>query len=102
MTMSLDEIHDVDDHSEITVKAMIERLRRSRTEEHYIYRETELDEMWRIIDIALRRAELGADQRVKLAELRSAVERAHDLVGVDLQPLQAAAVLEAMLPKLPR
>ena len=98
--MSLDDIHDIDDHSEITMKAMIARLRASRTEEQFVYRETELDEMWRIVDIAIRRADQDPAELDRLREIRAAIERSHDLVGMELQPIAAAQALEAILPRL--
>lgn len=98
--MSLDEIHDVDDYSEITVRAMIERLRRSYSPEHFIYRETELDEMWRVVDMALRRAAGDAAAVAHLSSVRAAIMRSHDLVGVDGQPAAAARALEAILPEI--
>lgn len=95
--MSLDDIHAVEDFSEITVRAMIERLRRSRTPEQCIYRETELDEMWRMVDLALKTADPGP--RVEdLRELRGAIQRAHDLAGMEWKPGEGAQALEAALP----
>jgi hypothetical protein len=95
--MSLDDIHAVDDLSQITMRALIDRLRRSTTAEQLIYRETELDEMWRLADIALAEAERkrGAD-RERLRRIKDAVMRAHDLVGVDMQPRAAADILRAL------
>lgn len=96
--MDLDDIHDVDDYSEITLRKMIDRLRRSTTAEHFIYRETELDEMWRVIDIELARVVGDAAETARLSHLRATVMRAHDLVGVDGQPVAAAQELERLLP----
>lgn len=90
----LDEIHDVDDYSEITIRAMIDRLERSTSLEHFVYRETELDEMWRVVDLLLMVAE-GAERRV-LVDLRAAIMQAHDLVGVDAKPLEAAQRLREL------
>jgi hypothetical protein len=87
----LDEIYDVDDYSQIAIQAMIDRLERSTTEEHYIYRETELDEMWRLVDISLGIA--TASERHGLSRLKAAIMRAHDLVGVDGKPIDAARAL---------
>lgn len=97
--MSLDDIHPVDDLSQITMRALVDRLQRSTTAEQLIYRETELDEMWRLADIALAEAERnrGAD-RERLRRIKDAVMRAHDLVGVDMQPRAAADILRALDP----
>ena len=95
--MSLDDIHDVDDYSQITVRAMIERLQRSTSPEQLIYRETELDEMWRLADVALAEAERSRSPDCeRLARIKDAIVQAHDLVGVDGQPLAAADVLRAL------
>jgi hypothetical protein len=88
----LDDIHDIDDFSDIALQAMIDRLERSTTLEHFVYRETELDELWRVVDMALLDAG-DAEARGRLARLKGAVMRAHDLVGVDGQPRAAAQVL---------
>ena len=90
----LDEIHDVDDYSQITIRAMIDRLERSTTEEQFIYRETELDEMWRLVDI--RRAGAQGDERNALEALKAAIMRAHDLVGMEGKPLEAAQELRTI------
>lgn len=90
----LDDIHDVDDYSELTIRAMIDRLERSTTPEQFIYRETELDEMWRLVDIRIRIAD-GAE-KAALEDMRGAIVRAHDLVGMEGQPLDAANELRAI------
>lgn len=90
----LDQIHDVDDYSEITIRAMIDRLERSTTPEHFVYRETELDEMWRVVD--LRLAQAGESERRQLVPLKAAIMRAHDLVGMDDKPLEAADALRRL------
>lgn len=97
--MNLDDIHPVDDLSEITVRAAVDRLRRSTTHEQFIFREIELDEMWRIVDLALQNPQCAANAG-PLANIRAAIMAAHDLVGVDLRPAEAAAALEAALPKV--
>lgn len=93
----LDDIHDIDDLSDIAIAAMTDRLERSVTPEHFVYRETELDEMWRLVDMALLGAG-SADARARLARLKAAVMRAHDLVGVDGLPREAAEALRSGQP----
>lgn len=90
----LDDIHDVDDYTQITIRALIDRIERSTTPEQFIYRETELDEMWRLVDIRLRHAE-GAE-RTSLEALRKAIVAAHDLIGMDEKPAEAAQALRAL------
>ena len=87
----LDQVHDVDDYFEVTIQAMIDRLERSTSHEQFVYRETELDEMWRVVDIELKQARSGDQER--LNELRAIIMHAHDLVGVEGEPLKAADVL---------
>jgi len=78
------------------VGALIQRLENSHTLEHLIYREAELDEVWRFVEAALREAarqggsgELGE----VLTALREAVEKVHDLVGDDDDAIAAAQEL---------
>lgn len=99
--MDLDDINDVDDLSQATVGAMAERLRQSQSEEQFVYRETELDELWRIADVSLGRQDLSQAQRVWLDGLRDAIVRSHDLVGVESRPVDAAAVLDQLLSRWP-
>ena len=92
--MKLDEINDIDDFSQITLGALSSRLEQSTTVEQLIYRETELDEVWRLVDIALTFAERERDpQSAALARLKAAVMQAHDLVGIEERPIDAAAIL---------
>ena len=92
--MNLDDIHAVDDLLEATMRAMADRLERSTTAEHYIYRETELDEMWRLVDIRLMGAQREQHlDRALLASVKTGIMQAHDLVGVEREPVQAAYAL---------
>jgi len=93
-SVDLDDIHNVDDYSDATLRAMIDRLERSTTEEQFIYRETELDEMWRLVDIRLTQAE--GEERAALLVLKEAIMRAHDLVGMEGKPMDAARLLRAL------
>jgi len=93
-SVDLDDIHDVDDYSDATLRTMIDRLERSTTEEQFIYRETELDEMWRLVDIRLIQAE--GEERAALLVLKEAIMRAHDLVGMEGKPMDAARLLRAL------
>ena len=94
--MDLDDILEADACDRATVSKLVDRLRGSRTPEQLIYRETELDELWRLVEAAVRQtAEPGARER--LTRLRDAVEAAHDLVGVEQRPEAAAARLQEAL-----
>lgn len=88
--VDLDEILAVENFSDRTVQILSDRLQRSCTEEHCIYREIELDELWRLLDIA---AEDGAHDVERLRHMRDIVHRAHDLVGMDGKPQEAARIL---------
>ena len=89
----LDEIHDIDDWSQITIWVLIDRIQKSSGFEHYIYRESELDELWRILDIASATAlREGSMEAEKLLHLKSIAMKAHDLIGVE-ENLAAAAEL---------
>jgi hypothetical protein len=95
--VSLDDIHEVHDYSEITLRALIDRLQRSSSDEQFIYRESELDEMWRIVDIELGEAEkFRRPECDTLRDIRTAIMAAHDLVGMEGRPLEAAERLRAI------
>lgn len=96
--MDIDDIHEISDYSEMTLLAIVARLRKTGSPEQCIYRETELDELWRIVDIELRLADAGSTRAESLARFRSAIMVAHDLVGMDEKPIEAAAALEQILP----
>lgn len=96
--MDLDSIYPVDNMSDLTVQTLIDRIQNSRTEEQFIYRETELDELWRLVDVAVRNgdSEEGRSNE-RLRQMRIAIHRAHDLVGMDGKPAEAAAALREAL-----
>ncbi len=97
--MGLDDIHDIDDWSQITVWALIDRIQRSDTEEQLIYRETELDELWRLLDIASASATRdGAAHAPELLRMKQTVMQVHDLVGVEHKPAEAADLLKSICP----
>jgi hypothetical protein len=93
--MDLDDILEVRDCSNATLIAIAERLERSEGPAHMVYRETELDELWRVIDLAMSRAVVEQANTEELTRLRGAVVVAHDLVGIDEAMPRAAEVLRA-------
>lgn len=96
--MDLDSIFPVDNMSDLTVQTLVDRLERSRTEEHFIYRETELDELWRLVIIAVRDGDREEGRgEARLHQMRDAIHRAHDLVGMESRPEEAAAALREAL-----
>lgn len=96
--MDLDDVLPVDNVSDLTIRTLADRLQRSTTAEHHIYRETELDELWRLLDIARRSGDPdGLRDTDWLNAMRDAVHRAHDLVGMEGKPKEAAEVLRQAL-----
>ena len=90
----LDEIHDIDDWSQITIWSLIDRILRSDGFSHSIYRETELDELWRILDIASATAVREGDADApRLLQLKATAMQAHDLIGIEGNLAGAAEVL---------
>lgn len=91
----LDDINDIDDWSQITIWALIDRIQKSSTFEHSIYRETEIDELWRILDIASANAvREGLSEAADLLSLKAIAMQAHDLIGVEGKLAQAADLLK--------
>ena len=98
--MDPDEIHPVEDYLPETLATLSDALERSTSREHFIYREAELDDLWRVLDTALgeaRRDSRAAARVEQLEQLRALTMRAHDLVGSDEQPREAAAVLRTAI-----
>ena len=96
--MDLDDILPVGNISDLTIQLLADRLQRTRSPEQCIYRESELDELWRLIDIAVRAGDPdGLRDEVQLRHMRDIVHRAHDLVGMDGKPQEASATLREAL-----
>jgi len=94
------ELHEIVDFSSSTLQAEIERLLASGSPEQLIYRECELDELWRLLDLEI--ANLRASSSVspdlpRLLAWRESIMRAHDLVGVEGDPARAAAGLRTLI-----
>lgn len=95
--MDLDDILPVENFSDLTIQALADRLQRTVGAEQCIYRESELDELWRLIDIALKTDNEDFYDVEKLRHLRNLVHKAHDLVGMENRPRAAAEVLREAL-----
>ena len=96
--MDLDSILPVENMSDLTIQTLVDRIQRSKGDEQFIYRETELDELWRLVDVAVRMGQAeGGRGEEQLRQMRDAIHRAHDLVGMEGKPLEAAAVLREAL-----
>ncbi len=85
----------VEDFSEDTIENLFAHLEVSSQFEHYIYRESEMDSLWRLIDMAVR-AEGQGPNAPRLQRVLEAAREAHDLVG-DERPLEAAKRLRTLL-----
>ncbi len=96
MADDLNDIHEIADFSTATLRAQIERLAASEGPEQLIYRECELDEIWRLVDLEIASIHAVGGRNPDLAaleSLRAAVMEAHDLVGVEGDVARAAARL---------
>ena len=85
-----DRIVSVEDMSAETLRNIQAHLRISSTFEHCTYREAELDEVWRLLDMRQRVA--TGSELDRLARMREVIWQAHDLVGLG-RPLDAARAL---------
>ena len=93
--MQLDQVHEIDDLTPAALLLLVQRIERSRSPEQLIYREAELDEVWRLLgNHEGAHPEMSAE---RFRELKAAVMEAHDLVGVDENPKAAAERLRTVL-----
>ncbi len=96
-----DSMVQIDDFSTATLGALAERLHASKRTEQLIYRESELDELWRLVEAELaaaRRAPGRAGEIERLEALSALAWEVHDLVGVDEDaPAAARRLREALL-----
>ncbi|MGF6260414.1 hypothetical protein OKW50_005511 [Paraburkholderia youngii] len=90
--MNVDDLHSIEDYSPETLRQIIERVENSRTFEQMIYRESELDEVWRLLDndiAAEARNAANSAEGQNLVALRNLVIEAHDLVGNESNTVDA-------------
>lgn len=100
MSIDPNELHEIADFSAATLQAQAQRLLASSSPEHLIYRECELDEIWRLLDLEIasqRASGVPAAELAYLESLRAAIMQAHDLVGIDGDPRSAALRLRDLL-----
>lgn len=88
MTVDLDQLHPIEDLTRRTLLDLADRIAASKTEEQLVYRECEVDELWRL----LGPAHAAGDNR----DLRDAVMEVHDLIGVDADVRKAADRLRSI------
>jgi hypothetical protein len=93
-TVNLDTLHMIDDLEPGTIMALARRIEYSTTQEQLIYRESEIDELWRLLGLTNAKT---PDEVHRLSALRDAVMEVHDMVGVDENTTGAATRLRAAL-----
>ena len=99
MRNDLDELHVIADRAPKTLLALADRIEATRDDMHLVYRETELDELWRWIDADIddTRASRDAAALPELLALKAEVMAIHDLVGgVDADTSNAARRLREL------
>lgn len=90
----LDDIIDVEEVTEDLLRAIADRIRHSQGWEQMVYRESEIDQLWRLIDRHEARTCLPP---AMLQRLRTEIMAIHDLIGVDHRPADAARKLDTVL-----
>lgn len=99
----LDELHDISDFKPETLQLLANRIEYSCDELHQIYRETELDEVWRWIDVAIGQSIYDRAPREKIDQLlsiKNEVMAIHDYVGIESDMQNAARRLHELATSL--
>jgi len=94
-----EQLHDVFDCKPQTLLALAERVEQSKEDMQLVYREAEMDELWRAVTIAVMQLEhdsAPAEKVVAWNAVKDEVMRIHDLVGVDLDTDVAAFALRRL------
>lgn len=95
------DVFEIRDASAETLQTLCALLERSTEREHFVYREAELDDLWRYLDTAIAglRRETAAEtpELRRLIALRAIVNDAHDAVGRDEDAQRAARRLRSAL-----
>ena len=88
----------IDDFSDETLRNIVAHLEESTTFEHFVYRESELDEVCRLVQDSLQGSQgrVDAQQRSRWQLVFDAARDAHDLVGIE-EPARAAERLHQIL-----
>jgi hypothetical protein len=95
--IDLDHALELDALSLEKLRELVLRIEKSTTMEHLIYRELEIDQVWRLLDQGACVAGCAVEQR---QEFILRIEQVHDLLGVDQDARAAAARLRALLAEL--
>jgi hypothetical protein len=93
-----DHLVPVEDFSEETLRNIVAHLEESTTFEQFVYRESELDEVCRLVEDALQggHGRVDEQQRARWQRIFEAARDAHDLVGSE-DPARAAERLRQVL-----
>jgi hypothetical protein len=97
---NVDTPHPIPDMSRAVMLQLIERIKRSRTDEQLVYREAELDELWMLLDAAISEARWAGGKSAEIARMEAfkvVVMEVHDLVAVERDVGTAAARLRESL-----
>ena len=76
----------VQDYTPATLRAVVAQLEGSTSVDHLVYRESELDALWSLLEHEVRRAQQDGASEPHLQELRrlfDAARDAHDLVAAE-------------------
>ena len=95
--MDLNHPLPIHDFSPDTLISLVERIDSSSGFQHFIFREAELDDLWRQVERALVHAQSNGGERRDVARLQTlleCVEAAHDLVS-ESKKEEAMAQLQA-------
>ena len=97
--MDIDHAQSIADFAPSTLYALCERIRRSTNDEQLAYREAEIDEIWRLIDIALdlARHESRSQEVARLELLKALTWEVHDLIGNEGDRRRAIELLQSVL-----
>lgn len=94
-----DLLHDVFDCRPETLLALADRVEQSTDDIQLVYREAEMDELWRAVSIAVMECQHNRVAPEKMAfwlGIKDEVMRIHDIVGVDLDRTLAATALRQL------
>lgn len=90
----LDDVIEIREVDTDLLRTLADRIAQSSTWEHMVYRENEIDQIWRLIDRPRPLTDLPPET---LARLQANIMAIHDLVGVDHRPADAAVLLQQVL-----
>jgi hypothetical protein len=96
LSRSIDTMVEITDIAPATLIAAATRVAASTAQEHFVYRESEMDELWRLADMDLRKARQASPHSAetkRLERLAGLIHRAHDVLGQDSDTKTAAALL---------